>query len=49
MFYRPVKQLAEKEKVKEKLRTEDQMLWIQKMNNIQACVREIVNSELIFS
>lgn len=48
MFSRLVKQMAEKQGISEKLKTENQMEWVQKMNNIQACAREIVNSELIF-
>ena len=49
LFSRLVKQLAEKEGVTETLKAENQMLWIQRMGNIQARAREIVNAELIFS
>ena len=49
MFFRLVKQLAEKEGVTETLKAENQMLWIQRMGNIQARAREIANAELIFS
>lgn len=48
MFSRLVKQLAEKEGVTETLKAENQMLWIQRMSNIQASAREIVNQEIIF-
>ena len=48
MFSRLVKQLAEKENVTEKLKAENQMLWIQKMNNIRNRAMEIVNNELIY-
>ena len=48
MFSRLVKQMAEKQGISEKLKIENQMEWVQKMNNIQACAREIVNCELIF-
>lgn len=48
MFLRVVKQLAAKEGVTEKLKAENQMLWVQKMGNIQNQAREIVNAELIF-
>lgn len=48
MFSRLVKQMAEKQGISEKLKIENQMEWVQKINNIQACAREIVNSELIF-
>ena len=49
MFSRLVKQLAEKENVTEKLKAENQMLWVQKMNSIRNRAMEIVNSELIFT
>ena len=48
MFLRLVKQMAEREGVTEQLKTENQMEWVQKTNNIKACAREIVNNELIF-
>lgn len=43
MFSRLVKQLAEKENVTEKLKAENQMLWVQKMNNIRNRATEVVN------
>lgn len=49
MFFRLVKQLAEKESVTETLKAENQMLWVQKMGNIQSQARKIVNTELIFA
>ena len=48
MFLRLVKELAEKENVTEELKAADQMLWVQKMNNIRNRATEIVNAELIF-
>lgn len=48
MFLQLVEQMAEREGVTDQLKAENQMEWVQKMNNIQACAREIVNSELIF-
>ena len=48
MFLRLVKELAEKENVNEELKSTDQMLWVQKMNNIRNRVAEIVNNEVIF-
>lgn len=39
MFSRLVKQLAEKEGVTEVLKAENQMLWVQKMNNIRNAAR----------
>ncbi len=49
MFSRLVKELAKKENATEKLKVENQMLWVQKMNNIRSSAMEIVNTELIFN
>lgn len=49
MFLRLVKQMAERENITEQLKTENQMLWIGRMNEIRARAREIVNAELIYS
>ena len=49
LFLRLVKELAEKENVTEGLKATDQMLWVQKMNNIRNRATEIVNSELIYT
>ena len=49
MFLRLVKELAEKENVTEELKATDQMLWVQKMNNVRNRATEIVNAELIFT
>lgn len=43
-----VKSLVEKENVTEKLKADNPMLWVQKMNNIRNRAMEIVNSEVIF-
>lgn len=48
MFFRLVKQLAEREGVTEQLKMENQMEWVQKINNIRNRATEIVNSELIY-
>ena len=49
MCSRLVKQIAEREGVTEHLKAENQILWMQKMNNIRACAAEIVNSEIIYT
>lgn len=49
MFSRLVKQFSEKENVTEKLKAENQMLWVRKMNSICNRALKIVNSELIFT
>lgn len=43
-----VKQMAEKEGVTEQLKAENQMLWVQRMNNIRARAEEIVREEIIY-
>ena len=48
MFSRLVKQLTEKEGVTETLKAENQMLWVQKMNNLKNAAMEIVSNELIY-
>ena len=48
MFSRLVKQLSEKEGVTEALKAENQMLWVQRMNNLRNAATEIVSSELIY-
>ena len=49
MFFRLVKELAEKENVTEKLKANNQMEWVQKMNNIRNCATEIVNADIIYA
>ena len=49
LFSRLVKDLAEKENITEELKAENQMLWVQKINNIRDRSTEIVNAELIFT
>ena len=48
MFSQLVKLLAEKEGVTEVLKAENQMLWVQKMNNLRNAAMEIVSNELIY-
>ena len=48
LFSRLVKQLSEKEGVTEALKVENQMQWVQRMNNIRSAAMEIVSSELIY-
>ena len=44
-----MKQMAEREGVTEQLKAQDQMLWVQRMNNIQDRAMEIVNHDLIYA
>ena len=49
LFSRLVKDLAEKENVTEKLKSDSPMLWVQKMNNIRNRATEIVNEQVIYN
>ena len=49
MYDRLVNQLVEKQGITEQLKAENQMFWVQQMNNIANRAREIVNTELIYS
>ena len=48
MFFRLVKEYANRQGVTEQLKEENQLEWVGRMNNIRACVREIVNIEMIY-
>jgi len=48
MFFRLVNQLAKQEGVTEQLKSENQMLWVRKMNNIRNRAEEIVNDGIIY-
>ena len=43
------KQIAEHEGVTEQLKAQDQILWVQRMNNIRDRAMEIVNHDLIYA
>lgn len=43
-----IEQMKEAEGVTEQLKEDDQMEWIQRMGNIEARAREIVNNEIVF-
>lgn len=43
-----VEQMAEQEGVTEQLKAQDQMLWVQRINNIRARAEEIVRKEIIY-
>lgn len=49
MYDRLVKQLKEQQGITEQLKADDMMAWVQAMNNITNQVREIVNSEMIYT
>ena len=45
---RLVEQMEEKQGVTEKLKAENQMMWVGKMNNIIACAEEIVVRKVVY-
>ena len=47
-FNRLIKQMAEREGVTEKLKADNQMVWVGRMNNIRQRATEIVNAESIY-
>ena len=47
MFLRLIDQMAVREGITEQLKAQDQMLWVQRMNNIRDRAMEQVNNELI--
>ena len=49
LFFQLVNEFAQKENVTEKLKEEDAITWVQKMNNIRNRAMEIVNQEIIFA
>lgn len=49
MFFRLVKQMAEREGVTEQLKADNQMEWVAQMNNIRSRATEIVNNDIIYN
>lgn len=46
-FERIVEQMKRAQGITERLKEKNQMEWVGRMNNIQACAREIVDKEII--
>ncbi len=49
MLSRLVRQMAEAEGITEKLKADDMMSWVGRMNGVRSRAAEIVNAELIFA
>ena len=49
MMYRLMEKMKEKQGVTEKLKMQDQMAWVRRMNNIRACVEEIVVKKIVYA
>ena len=49
LFFRLVEQMAEREGITEKLKAEQPMKWVGKMNTLREAATEIVNAKVIFA
>ena len=49
LFLRLVKQMAERKGVTEKLKADNQMAWVARMNDIRSRATEVVNTDLIYT
>lgn len=49
MFFRLVKEYADKQGVTEQLKEHEPLEWAQRMNNIRNAVEEVINTELIYA
>ena len=45
---RKVEQMKQAQGITEQLKVENVLEWVGRMNNIQACAREIVDKEIIY-
>ncbi len=48
MFLELIKQMAARESITEQLKAQDQMLWVQRMNNVRDRATEVVNNDRIY-
>ncbi len=48
-FERLVEDMKQAQGITEQLKTENQLEWVQRLNNIRACARELVNEEIIYA
>ena len=48
MFFRLVKQMAERDGITEQLKADNQMEWVSRMNNVRNRCVEVVNTEIIY-
>ena len=49
MFFRLVKEYADRQGVTEQLKADTPLEWVQRMNNIRSAVEEVINAELIYA
>ena len=48
-FERLIEDMKRAQAITEQLKSENQLLWVQRLNNIRACAMEIVNEEIIYA
>ena len=48
-FERIVEQMKQAQGITDQLKAENQMEWVARINNVQACAREIVDKEIIYA
>ena len=46
--HRLIEDMKQAHGITEQLKSENQLIWVQKLNNIRACAREIVEKEIIY-
>ena len=49
LFFRLVEQMKQAQGIPEHLKAENQLEWVQRLSNIRACAREIVEKEIIYA
>lgn len=49
MFFRLVKEYADRQGVTEQIKADTPLEWVQRMNNIRSAVEEVINVELIYT
>ncbi len=48
-FERLIESMKQAQGITKQLKAENQLLWVQRLNNIRACAIEIVNNEILFT
>ena len=49
LFFRLVEQMKQAQGITEHLKAENQLEWVQRLSNIRACARDIVEKEIIYA
>lgn len=49
MFFRLVKEYADRQGVTEQLKADKPLKWVQRMNNIRNVIEKVINAELIYT